>query len=77
MERITINVPNTLKRQLKEIANDKKITMTDLIVHALKNYVEDTNFQNSYPKTDLLMDRMNQILTSQMAIVKYLKDQQN
>lgn len=66
-ESINVRLPVRLKRRLKDISSDRGISMNDIIVTAVKNYVDDADM--SYSAPDLILDRMNEILMSNMNMV--------
>lgn len=71
-ERLNITLPSRLKRQIKDIAGDKQLSMNQVIIDALKDYVDRVNFSHSAP--DYVLDRLNQVLMSQMNLTQVVKD---
>ena len=63
-ERLNITLTSRMKRQVRDIAEDKGLSMNQLINDALKNYIDRVNFNHSAP--DYVADRLNQVLVSQM-----------
>lgn len=62
-----LSIPTRLKRRVQLIAQDKGISMNDLILHALQDYIDRTD--GTYQNADLVADRLTQVLQSQMAVV--------
>lgn len=67
-DRLNIYLPMRLKRRLKAIAEDKDMTMNDLVVTAISNYIDHTDAEHSAP--DLVLDRINQVLNSQILLTR-------
>lgn len=63
-DRTHVKIPVRLKRRIKEIAIDKNMAMNDIIVDAIRNYVDRVD--GSYAEPDLVLDRMNQVLVAVM-----------
>lgn len=66
-ERLNIYIPVRLKRRLKEIADDKDMKMNDLVSTAIADMIDRMDADYSAP--DLVLDRLGQVLNSQMALV--------
>ena len=69
-DRTHVKIPVRLKRRIKEIATDKNMAMNDIIVDAIRNYVD--RLDGSYAEPDLVLDRLNQVLTSQINLTQSL-----
>ena len=67
-DRTHVKIPVRLKRRIKEIATDKNMAMNDIIVDAIRNYVD--RLDGSYAEPDLVLDRLNQVLTSQINLTQ-------
>lgn len=67
-DRLNIYLPMRLKRRLKAIAEDKDMTMNDLVVTAISNYIDHVDAEHSAP--DLVLDRINQVLNSQILLTR-------
>lgn len=67
-DRLNIYLPMRLKRRLKAIAEDKDMTMNDLVVTAISNYIDHADAEHSAP--DLVLDRINQVLNSQILLTR-------
>ena len=66
-DRLNVYLPLRLKRRLKELAHDKEMTMNDLVVTAISDMVDRMDADQS--AHDLVLERMSQVLNSQMVIV--------
>lgn len=71
-ERIVCTAPVRLKRRLKEVAEDKDITVNELMITAITDYLDRLDGRESAP--DLVLDRMNQLLNSQMMVITQLNE---
>lgn len=69
-QKMTITLPSRLKRRLKDTAEDKGLTMNDLLIHALEDYLNKSD--GTYQNADLVADRLAQILNSQMAVITHI-----
>lgn len=74
-DRLNTTVPRRVKRRIKDIAEDKGITVNDIVVSALKDYIDRVDMAHSAP--DIVLDRMSQILVTQINQAKMLQDIQN
>ena len=63
-------MPSRLKRRVQTLASDKGITMNDLILHAIEDYLNKSD--GTYQNADLVADRLSQVLNSQMAIIQQI-----
>lgn len=63
-------MPSRLKRRVQLLASDKGITMNDLILHAIEDYLNKSD--GTYQNADFVVDRLSQVLNSQMAIIQQL-----
>lgn len=63
-ERLNSHVPARIKRVLKDIANDQKRPVNDVVVDALNEYINRVNHTHSAP--DLVLDRLNQLFNVQI-----------
>ena len=66
-ESLQIRLTDRTKRRLSTLANDKSMSMNDIVNLAIKNYLDD--YDMSYSQPNEVIDRMNAILQSQMNIV--------
>lgn len=69
-QKMTFTLPSRLKRRLKDTSLDKGLTMNDLIIHALEEYLNKCD--GTYQNADLVADRLAQVLNSQMAVITQL-----
>lgn len=53
------------------LAEDKDVSMNEIVNIALSNYLDDQDMNHSAP--DLVLDRMKQLLVSQMNIKQVLE----
>ena len=67
-QKLNISMPSRLKRRVQLLATDKGITMNDLILHAIEDYLNKSD--GTY--ADFVADRLSQVLNSQMAIIQQL-----
>lgn len=67
-ERFNITIPSRQKRNLQQIAEHKGLSMNKVILDAINDYIDRVNYTYSAP--DLVLDRMNQILVSQMNLTQ-------
>lgn len=70
-DRVSVTMPVRLKRRLKMVADDKDITMNDLILTAINDYLD--RLDAHYQAPDLVADRLSQILMTQMAMNQRLE----
>ena len=68
-QKLNISMPSRLKRRVQLLATDKGITMNDLILHAIEDYLKS---DGTYQNADFVADRLSQVLNSQMAIIQQL-----
>lgn len=64
-ETLKVTMPARIKRQLKDIAEDKGVTMNDIALHAIQDHIAKQNA--TYQEPDLVVDRLNQVLNALMA----------
>lgn len=64
-EQLKLNLPARVKRQLKDIAEDKGISMNDIALHAINDHIAKQNA--TYQNPDLVADRLAQVLNAIMA----------
>lgn len=64
-EQLKLNLPARLKRQLKDIAEDKGVSMNDIALHAINDHIAKQNA--TYQNPDLVADRLAQVLNAIMA----------
>lgn len=69
-QKLNISMPSRLKRRVQLLASDKGITMNDLILHAIEDYLNKSD--GTYQNADFVADRLSQVLNSQMAIIQQL-----
>lgn len=69
-QKMNITLPSRLKRRLQDTAKDKGLTMNDLLIHALEDYLNKSD--GTYQNADLVADRLAQVLNSQMAVITHL-----
>lgn len=69
-ERLNIYLPMRLKRRLKELAEDKDMKMNDLVIASIQDMVDRMDATHSAP--DLVLDRMSQLLNSQIGVITTL-----
>lgn len=69
-QKLNISMPSRLKRRVQLLATDKGITMNDLILHAIEDYLNKSD--GTYQNADFVSDRLSQVLNSQMAIIQQL-----
>ena len=63
---------DSTKRRLASIAEDKNMPMNEIVNIALKNYIDEIDMEYSQP--DMVVDRLNEVLVSQMNIVSGVND---
>ena len=68
--RMNLSMPSRMKRRIQELSQDQGISMNDLILHALRDYLDKS--VGTYQNADLVADRLAQVLNSQMAVVNQL-----
>lgn len=71
-ERTSVTMSKRLKRRLKEVAQDKDLTVNDLIVTAINDYLD--RLDGDYSAPDLVADRLSQILMAQMVANQTLSE---
>ena len=54
------------------LANDKSMSMNDIVNLAIKNYLDD--YDMTYSEPDMVLDRMNSVLRSQMNMVEQMRE---
>ena len=64
---LQIRMLDSTKRRLASIAEDKNMSMNEIVNIALKNYIDEIDMEYSQP--DMVVDRLNEVLVSQMNIV--------
>lgn len=64
-EQLKLNLPARIKRQLKDIAEDKGVSMNDIALHAINDHIAKQNA--TYQNPDLVADRLAQVLNAIMA----------
>lgn len=64
-EQLKLNLPARVKRQLKDIAEDKGVSMNDIALHAINDHIAKQNA--TYQNPDLVTDRLAQVLNAIMA----------
>ena len=64
-EQLKLNLPARVKRQLKDIAEDKGVSMNDIALHAINDHIAKQNA--TYQNPDLVADRLAQVLNAIMA----------
>lgn len=64
-EQLKLNLPARVKRQLKDIAEDKGLSMNDIALHAINDHIAKQNA--TYQNPDLVADRLAQVLNAIMA----------
>lgn len=69
-QKLNISITSRMKRRIQDIAKDKGISMNDLVVHALQDFIDRSD--GTYQNADLVADRLNQVLNSQMAVINQL-----
>ena len=70
-EKLNITLPSRLKRRLSDIAQDKGLSMNDIAIHALKDYLDRAD--GTYQNADLVVDRLTQVLNSQITVIQQLQ----
>lgn len=71
-ERLNIYLPTRLKRRLKAVSEDKNIKMNDVVLTAIEDMLNRMDSAHSAP--DIVLDRMGQMLNSQMALVTLMNE---
>lgn len=71
-DRITANIPKRLKRRLKTVADDKNLSVNDILVEAINDYLD--RLDGEYHSTDIMTDRLSQILRTQMVMNQELQN---
>lgn len=71
-ESLQIRLTDRTKRRLSTLANDKSMSMNDIVNLAIKNYLDD--YDMTYTEPDMVLDRMNSVLRSQMNMVDQVRD---
>lgn len=74
-EQLKLNLPARLKRQLKDISEDKKLSMNDIVIHAINDHIAKQNA--TYQNPDLVQDRLGQVLNVLMAQTSAINDMQD
>ena len=69
-QKINLSLPSRLKRRVQDLAKDKGLTMNDLLIHAIEEYLNKSD--GTYQNADLVVDRLTQVLNSQMAVINQL-----
>ena len=69
-QNINLSLPSRLKRRVQDLAKDKGLTMNDLLIHAIEEYLNKSD--GTYQNADLVVDRLTQVLNSQMAVINQL-----
>ena len=69
---LQIRMLDSTKRRLASIAEDKNMSMNEIVNIALKNYIDEIDMEYSQP--DMVVDRLNEVLVSQMNIVSGVND---
>lgn len=69
---LQIRMLDSTKRRLGSIADDKNMSMNEIVNIALKNYIDEIDMEYSQP--DMVVDRLNEVLVSQMNIVSGVND---
>ena len=64
-EQLKLNLPARVKRQLKDIAEDKGVSMNDIALHAINDHIAKQHA--TYQNPDLVADRLAQVLNAIMA----------
>lgn len=70
-DKFNLTLPRRVKRRIKAISDDKGISMTDVILEAIKDYIDRQDADYSAP--DMVLDRMSQLFMSQMAILQEME----
>ena len=55
---------------MQDLSKDKGLTMNDLLIHAIEEYLNKSD--GTYQNADLVVDRLTQVLNSQMAVINQL-----
>ena len=71
-ESLQIRLTDRTKRRLSTLANDKSMSMNDIVNLAIKNYLDD--YDMTYSEPDMVLDRMNSVLRSQMNMVEQMRE---
>ena len=69
---LQIRMLDSTKRRLASIAEDKNMSMNEIVNIALKNYIDEIDMEYSQP--DMVVDRLHEVLVSQMNIVSGVND---
>ena len=69
---LQVRMLDSTKRRLASIAEDKNMSMNEIVNIALKNYIDEIDMEYSQP--DMVVDRLNEVLVSQMNIVSGVND---
>ena len=69
-QKLNISLPSRLKRRLQTLSADKGLSMNDIVLHAIEDYLNKSD--GTYQNADLVADRLAQVLNSQMAIINQL-----
>lgn len=69
---LQIRMLDSTKRRLASIAEDKNMSMNEIVNIALKNYIDEIDMEYSQP--DMVVDRLNEVLVSQMNLVSGVND---
>lgn len=70
-DRVSVTITKRLKRRLKTVAEDKDVSVNDIINTAINDYLDRLDANYSAP--DLVVDRLSQILMTQMAMNQRLE----
>lgn len=71
-EQLKLNLPARVKRQLKDIAEDKGVSMNDIALHAINDHIAKQNA--TYQNPDLIADRLAQVLNAIMAQTRAINE---
>lgn len=71
-DRLNIYLPTRIKRRLKAVSEDKNMKMNDLVITAIEDMLNRMDSSHSAP--DMVLDRMGQLLNSQMAVVTLINE---
>lgn len=71
-DRLNIYLPTRIKRRLKAVSEDKNMKMNDLVITAIEDMLNRIDSSHSAP--DMVLDRMGQLLNSQIAVVTLINE---
>lgn len=70
---VSAYLPKRLKRRLKDIAEDKNMKMNDFMIQAIRNEID--RYDASFAAPDLVLNRISELINSQIAVVAVVDKQ--